>query len=122
MSRFRLSRSAQGDLTHILDISAERWGSDARQRYDALLFDAFEQLAAEPAGPLTRDRTELRTGIRSFHLRHVRRDARGERVRQPVHVIFYRARPAGVIEVVRILHERMDPRRHLDPTDEPMEE
>jgi toxin ParE1/3/4 len=121
VARFRLSRSAQADLAHILDTSVERWGNDARQRYEAVLFEAFAQLAAEPAGPLTSSRTELRSGIRSFHLRHARREARDERVRQPVHVIFYRARPAGVIEIVRILHERMDPRRHLHSPDEPID-
>jgi toxin ParE1/3/4 len=35
-----------------------------------------------------------------------------------VHVIFYRTRQPDIIEIVRILHERMDPVRHLDPTEE----
>jgi toxin ParE1/3/4 len=122
VSRFRFSRSAQTDLAHILDVSAERWGDPARQRYQALLVGAMEQLAADPDGPLTRNRSELRSGVRSFHVRHTRRDAVDERGRQPAHVIFYRARKAGIIEIVRILHERMDPVRHLNPVREPTED
>jgi plasmid stabilization system protein ParE len=40
------------------------------------------------------------------------RDAR------PVHVLFYRTRQPDSIEIVRILHERMDPVRHLGPPEE----
>jgi toxin ParE1/3/4 len=118
--RFRLTRSAAADLAHILSVSAERWGIDARQRYEALLFDAVQQLAAEPDCPLTRDRSDLRPGIRSFHVRHARRGRPADSVRAPVHIIYYRADRTGVIEIVRVLHERMQPSRHLDaPLGEP---
>lgn len=95
-------------------MSAERWGSEARRRYEALLFDAIQQLAAQPDGPLTPKRSDVGPRIRSFHVRHTRREPGAERVRQPVHVIYYRPRQGGIIEIVRILHERMEPRRHLD--------
>jgi toxin ParE1/3/4 len=36
------------------------------------------------------------------------------KVRRPVHVIYYRLARDGVIEIVRVLHERMEPSRHLD--------
>ena len=78
---------------------------------------AIEQLAAKPDGALTKSRSEVRSGIRSFHVRHTRRDARDDAVRRPVHVIFYRTRQPDIIEIVRILHERMDPVRHIDPTE-----
>jgi hypothetical protein len=32
----------------------------------------------------------------------------------PVHVLYYRVAQKGVIEIVRVLHERMEPSRHLD--------
>ena len=35
-------------------------------------------------------------------------------VRRPVHVLYYRVAQKGVIEIVRVLHEKMDPNRHLD--------
>ena len=114
MARFRLARPAQIDLANILATSAERWGTEGRQRYAAILAAAMRQVAAEPEGPLTRKRPELRSGLRSFHIRYARRSAEAAQVRRPVHVLYYRVAETGVIEIVRVLHEKMDPSRHLD--------
>jgi toxin ParE1/3/4 len=114
MARFRLARPAQIDLANILAISAERWGAEARQRYAAVLAAAMRQVADQPEGPLTKKRPELRSGIRSFHVRYTRRSAEDATVRRPVHVLYYRVAQEGVIEIVRVLHERMEPSRHLD--------
>jgi len=114
MARFRLARPAQIDLANILSMSVERWGAAGRQRYAAVLAAAMRQVAAEPDGPLTKNRPDLRSGIRSFHVRHARRSAQGATVRRPVHVLYSRVAPEGVIEIVRVLHERMEPSRHLD--------
>jgi toxin ParE1/3/4 len=111
MARFRLSAPAKADIRNILAKSLERWGADRRSRYAALLTAALRSLAAHPAGPTSRTRDDLLPGVRSFHVRHVR----GEHaVGQPAHVIYYRTVPPDLIEVVRVLHERMDPSRHLD--------
>ena len=40
--------------------------------------------------------------------------AEGAKVRRPVHVLYYRVAEEGVIEIIRVLHERMEPSRHLD--------
>lgn len=114
MARFRLARPAQIDLANILATSAERWGAEGRQRYAAVLADAMRQVADEPEGPLTKKRTELRSGIRSLHIRYARRSTDTAKVRRPVHVLYYRVAKDGVIEIVRVLHEKMDPSRHLD--------
>ena len=114
MARFRLARPAQIDLVNILATSAERWGAEGRQRYAAVLAAAMRQVADQPEGPLTKKRSELRSGIRSFHVRFTRRSAEDATVRRPVHVLYYRVAQAGVIEIVRVLHERMEPSRHLD--------
>lgn len=114
MARFRLARPAQTDLANILSISAERWGLEGQQRYAAVLAAAMRQVADEPEGPLTRKRPDLRSGIRSFHVRYARRSAEVATVRRPVHVLYYRVAQEGVIEIVRVLHERMEPSRHLD--------
>jgi toxin ParE1/3/4 len=120
MARFRLARPAQIDLANILATSAERWGAEGRLKYAAVLADAMRQVAAEPHGPLTRKRPDLRSGVRSFHVRYARRSAEGARVRRPVHVLYYRVAEEGVIQIIRVLHERMEPSRHLDelPTEE----
>ena len=114
MARFRLARPAQIDLAHILATSAERWGTEGRRRYAALLAAAMRQVAAAPNGPLTRKRPDLRSGICSFHVRYACGSAEGVQVRRPVHVLYYRVAEEGAIEILRVLHERMEPSRHLD--------
>lgn len=109
MFQIRISYPAQADLEHILAVSLERWGADGQARYQDLLAAAFRAIASNPKGPTTRDRKALLAGIRSFHIRHLRRD---HGVRDPVHVIYYRVHRAS-IEIVRVLHERMDPGAHL---------
>lgn len=88
-------------------------GGEARVRYRALLSAALRLLADDPENPSTRERGEFVAGLRSFHFRHVRKASRDEPVAEPVHVIYYRAREPNVIEVVRVLHERMEPERRL---------
>jgi toxin ParE1/3/4 len=113
MGRFRLSRLAEADVAGILAASRRQWGSAGERRYAALIAAAFRKVAAEPAGPATRHRGEVRPGIRSFHLRQARSADPEGRVRRPVHVLYYRQISPDVIEIVRVLHERMEPRRHL---------
>lgn len=112
MARFRLSRLAEADLAYILATSTERWGADAARRYAALLAAAMRKVAADPQAPATRARSELRPGIRSFHIRHARADMPEPRVRRPAHVLYYRALAPDLIEIGRVLHERMEPNRH----------
>jgi toxin ParE1/3/4 len=110
MTRFRVSHPAQADLETILAVSLERWGEDGRARYTSLLAAAFRTIARDPEGPTTRDRSALLAGIRSFHVRHARG---GHGVREPVHVVYFRVVRQASIEIVRVLHERMDPTAHL---------
>ncbi|MBV8337817.1 MAG: type II toxin-antitoxin system RelE/ParE family toxin [Alphaproteobacteria bacterium] len=113
MRRFRLSRLAEADLLAILATSRSQWGSAGERGYAALIAAAIRKVAVEPAGPATRQREELRPGIRSFHLRHARSADPEARVRRPAHVLYYRSVSPDVIEIVRVLHERIEPRRHL---------
>ena len=112
MARFRITQPAQSDLANILATSAERGGTDGRRRYALLLAAAMRTVAANPEQPLTQPRNELAPGLRSFHLRHARVNAPQVKVKKPVHVLYYRAIQPGVIEIVRVLHERMEPSRH----------
>ena len=114
MARFRLSGPAQADLANILATSGERWGKEGRRRYATLLAAALRTIAADPESPLTHSRDELLHGLRSFHVRHARVAAPRTQVRNPVHVLYYRPIQPGLIEIVRVLHERMEPSRHFD--------
>ena len=106
MARLRIAEPAKADLKAILETSEARWGIAARRRYRALL-------AAEPVGPLSRRRDELAPGLYSFHVRHARDGSAGDRVANPVHILYYRAAAPGLVEIVRVLHERADPVRHV---------
>ena len=88
-------------------------GAGARVRYRGLLTAALRRVGADPVGPTTRDRGEFSAGMRSLHIRHCKHESREAPVADPAHVIFYRAARLGVVEIVRVLHERMDAGRHL---------
>lgn len=109
MARFRISAPAREDLASILAASMERWGDRGRARYAALLTTAMQAIARDPMGPNTRDRDELHRGVRSFHLRSVRK---AHAVHAPVHVVFFRS-VGDIVEIVRVLHERMEPSVHV---------
>lgn len=108
MARLRVSAPARADLTGILETSLDRWGEAGRRRYAALLAAALRSIANDPEGPRTKNRSRLLRGLRSLHLRLVRA---GHGVKLPVHVVYFRIRPEHV-EILRVLHERMDPGHH----------
>ncbi len=118
MARYRLSEPAKADIAAILRRSEELHGKAARIRYRACLTAAMRRVAAFPDGRSTEDRAELVPGIRSFHIRHSRDESREVPVANPVHVIFYRLVTPSVVEIVRVLHDRMEPRRHIGSQDQ----
>jgi toxin ParE1/3/4 len=69
--------------------------------------------ASDPEAPGSIKRETVRGGLRSLHLRNVPVDDPSASVRRPVHLIYFRIIRPGLIEIARILHERMDPARHL---------
>jgi len=113
MPSYRLARSARADIGRILAVSAEQWGSEGRRRYAALIAAAMRKAAGDPIGAITRDRGELWTGLRSFHLRHARGKDSELKVRKPVHILYYQVIGPDLIRIVRVLHERVEPGRHL---------
>jgi toxin ParE1/3/4 len=107
-----LSAVRTGEVGHHVALARQR--DDAwRRGYRALLTAALRRIAADPHGRSTTDRSELAEGVRSFHIRHSRAESLQARVGDPTHVIFYRAPEPGLIEIVRVLHERIEPSRYL---------
>jgi toxin ParE1/3/4 len=78
-----------------------------------MIASAMRQVASDPDDAATRSRSELLRGLRSFHLRHTRADGLAPTVKKPPHVLYYRTIRPGFIEIVRVLHERMEPTRHI---------
>lgn len=108
MRRLRFAARADADIDDVLTESLTRWGEAAHVRYAALLAAAFQRIATTPLAPTTRAHDTLAAGVRSFPLRVLR----GHGVRAPVHVVYYRV-SADFIDVLRVLHERMEPAAHL---------
>lgn len=96
MTGYQLTQAADADLVQIARYSAHQWSFERAESYLLALDRAFEQLAAFP--DTGRDASDLRPGM--FRLEHER------------HAIFYRQTPEGIL-IVRVLHQRMLPRKHL---------
>jgi len=96
MNRYVLSPRAQADVEDIWNYTAENWGEPQAERYIRQLQEAIEAVAADPRKARSCD--DVRPGYRRY----------------PVgsHVLFFRI-VDGVVDVVRILHQRMDFMRHL---------
>jgi toxin ParE1/3/4 len=96
MAGFRLSKAAKRDLIEIGAYTLDRWGDEQRIKYLTLLDARFRWIAKHPT--LGFDSNHIRPGYWRCH--------------EGRHVIFYRIAKRGV-EIMRILHDRMLPRRHL---------
>jgi toxin ParE1/3/4 len=119
MAQYRVSGPARAHLEQILATSVEHWGEESKRRYSLLIAAGMRKVAAEPEGRATKARDGLSHGIRSFHLRNVSSSDAGARVRHPVLLLYYRVIRPGLVEIVGVLHERMEPERHIGAGSKP---
>ncbi len=96
MNRYRLTPAAQRDLSSIWDYTEKRWDVVQVETYVREIQSAIERIAGDPHRGHTCD--EIRAGYRRYGIGS--------------HLIFYIDR-SGDVDVIRILHQRMDPTRHL---------
>jgi len=96
MSTFRLSAKSFEDLKSIARFTLKSWGREQRNIYLSKLDESFHILAEQPH--LGNARDDIRKGYRVYHVGR--------------HLIFYRQKSIG-IEIIRILHDRMDVEAHL---------
>ncbi|MER2511221.1 MAG: type II toxin-antitoxin system RelE/ParE family toxin [Nitrosomonas ureae] len=97
MGSIILTQKAREDLLSIGHYTRKQWGKAQQIRYLTQLDSAFRDLAVNPDIGRTCD--DIREGYFKYSV--------GK------HVIFYRHREKGQIEIVRILHGRMDIEQHL---------
>jgi len=93
---YRLTPAAQRDLSSIWDFTRERWDTRQAETYLTEIRVAIERVAVDPERGRACD--EIREGYRRYAIGS--------------HLIFFVVSDAGV-DVIRILHQRMDPTRHL---------
>jgi len=112
----RLTPFARADLDSVLEWSADYFGELGRERYETLISAAVADLSRFPDHPASKLHPRYGRGVRSWHLRLSRSHIPPEvgRVESPRHVLFYRVM-SGVVVIGRLLHERMDLKRHLPP-------
>ncbi len=91
-----ISRKAIANLEDIYRYTARTWSVAHADRYYKLIFDEVNHICRHPDGG--RD------------MSHVRKAYRASKVKS--HLIFYRVHNE-TIEIIRILHERMDVKNRL---------
>ena len=96
MPKYILSRKAAEDLSIIWDYTYEVWSESQADRYYFMITDCCQGIADDIIAG--REYAEISKGLY------------GTRVGQ--HIIFYRKAQNGRIEVIRILHSRMDLKLH----------
>ncbi len=92
MSGFLLSPAARDDLTEIWDYTASRWGVEQAERYFRELTTACQGLADKRLTGRAID--DIRAGYSKLSVGS--------------HYLFYRLTDSGVVDIVRVLHQRMD--------------
>lgn len=97
MLPFRLSNKAKEDLVGIAHYTERTWGRDQRKLYLRQLDSAFHALARNPA--LGQPSDEIKLG----YYKHP----------EGRHLVFYRLGNNSAIEIIRVLHKRMDVVQHL---------
>jgi toxin ParE1/3/4 len=97
MTTYWLTPAAQHDLSSIWDYTEETWGPQQAETYLGEIGMAFERITRDPDRGRACD--ELRAGYRRYAIGS--------------HLVFYVVGDGGRVNIIRILHQRMDPTRHI---------
>ena len=92
MANYILSNKAVEDLASIWNYTFDAWSEKQADKYYNILVDSFQELAISK--------------VSGKHYPEIDTEIFGFRIMQ--HIIFYRAIRKDKIEIVRILHGRMD--------------
>ena len=92
----QFSAEARKHLHVIGEYTEEVWGIEQRDLYLAQLYKGFEAIRKSPL--IGRTRVDIDAGLRSKQIRK--------------HIAYYFVETNSIL-IVGVLHERMDPARHL---------
>jgi toxin ParE1/3/4 len=92
LQKYRISKKAIEDLENIWTYTLDKWSKEQADRYYFLLINEIEFIA---------DNFMIGQSVEQ-----TRKDYRVSKVKS--HLIFYRKTEEEIVEIVRILHERMD--------------
>ena len=92
MSKYIISEKALDDINKIWIYTAENWSVEQADRYYNLIFDEIEYIVVN--FEIARDFGNIRKSYKYSKVKS--------------HLIFFKKDKTNEIEVVRVLHERMD--------------
>ena len=95
---YKLSLYAEKDIEKILTYTIDNWGINQFHKYRKLIMDSLDIIGNDPEVSTSRKREELFSGCRAYSF--------GK------HIIFYRVKN-NLVEIVRILHQKMDFESHI---------
>lgn len=98
MAKYVLTKKAVEDLAKIWEYTYEVWSESQADKYYELLISSFKAIVQNPE--LGKNYTEIDRAILGLHV--------GK------HIVFYRVIKSSDIEIVRILHQRMDLKSRMD--------
>ncbi|MFL0798204.1 MAG: type II toxin-antitoxin system RelE/ParE family toxin [Cellvibrionaceae bacterium] len=91
-----IAPAAKADLKDIYQYGLRQWGQAQSESYLENIKEQFWTLTEQPL--ISIDRSELLAGARSLPIES--------------HTLFYRV-TSNTVEIIRVLHGRQDPQRHL---------
>jgi len=92
MGSFTLTQKARADLKSIAIYTQRKWGKEQRRIYARQFDDSFKMLSEKPSAGHKCD--FIKHGYRKFPVTS--------------HIVFYHNKNQSEIEIIRILHKRMD--------------
>ena len=96
-NQYRISQEAINDLNKIWVYTLDKWSREQADRYYDLIISEIEFIADNYMTGKSAEQTR-----KNYRVTNVKS-----------HLIFYRKTSADVVEIVRILHQRMDIKNHL---------
>ena len=98
MANYRLTNKAVEDLTDIWNYTFDEWSEHQADDYYNMLISSCQEIATNPY-LLSKRYDEIFNGLRGF--------------KASKHILFFRMLDSGDVEILRILHERMDLRNRI---------
>ncbi|WP_251623965.1 type II toxin-antitoxin system RelE/ParE family toxin [Odoribacter lunatus] len=99
MAKYRLTNKAVEDLADIWNNTFDEWSERQADDYYNMLISSCQKIATNPH-LFGKRYDEIFDGLRGF--------------KAGKHLLFYRMLDSGEVEVIRILHERMDLRNRMN--------
>jgi len=98
MAKYFLTNKAVDDLAGIWEYTYDTWSERQADKYHGMLTASFQEILDQP--DLGKKYPEVAEGVM------------GHQVGK--HIVFYRIEPSNDLLILRILHQRMDLKSHLE--------